>query len=54
MQPRAAATRGPSLAERYPAPGARAAKVREAAETLRRDGFLLDADARRLIGAAAE
>ena len=38
-----------SLAERYPEPGAREARVREAAEGLRRDGFLLEADAARLI-----
>ena len=41
-----------SLAERYPAPGARAAKLREAAGALRRDRLLLDADADRLIAAA--
>ncbi len=43
----------PSLAERYPEPGARAAKLREAAEALRRDGFLLESDAQRLIAGAA-
>ncbi len=41
-----------SLARRYPAAGARAAQFRAAAEALRRDRFLLDSDAERLIAGA--
>jgi hypothetical protein len=42
-----------SLAERYPEPDARAAKLRQATEALRRDGFLLESDAQRLIAGVA-
>jgi hypothetical protein len=42
-----------SLAERYPEPDARVAKLRQATEALRRDGFLLESDAQRLIAGVA-
>ena len=41
-----------SLAERYPVPGARAERFRQAASALRRERFVLEADAARLMSEA--